>query len=542
MNVLDKAGLTKLWAKIKATFATKSELGMYVGGGVLANSLEIEQSDTSRVDINLNNANGSPNTITSINAATTAFAGVMSAADKKTLNIVSDGKYQNISYILYSELKNLRDNSQLVEGRYYRITDFVTTVAQEDAMSAGHAFDIIVLATSPNTLNENAKVVKHEGDTYFANSNLDAWEIKYDLDNDTTKYAWADATNGKGVIYYMKDEFNNECFYDFKNVQYKRYSIDATKTKDTGVLLTNSNSEERSLAIYNTLLRNKSLLTYNHSTEPLSSWGVYPELDQNKLYAAFGDTCIEQNGADVLWPVNEDEIRYIYTFNDGTSDFDASLNGLNGININNKITFDSRYDLKRALPYITIYGNNNIVSIYRYTAPNHSGITLFGSDNIITSCYSITLRGNSNILNETHGSTITSNYVTIDAESYDAQILDSNYIQLGYYCMYCTIISSSGIYFGQDAQNLFIKNSYYIHGGSCVTLQVAYAYGLELGSDAYCNLIQNYTTGSSAQLKNLEIKKINSIVPANLITLNANYSQILGLNSSGELVCKPALG
>ena len=30
-------------------------------------------------------------------------------------------------------------------------------------------------------------------------------------------------------------------------------------------------------------------------------------------------------------------------------------------------------------------------------------------------------------------------------------------------------------------------------------------------------------------------------IPANLITLNANYSQVLGLNSSGELVCKPVL-
>jgi len=26
--------------------------------------------------------------------------------------------------------------------------------------------------------------------------------------------------NGKGVIYYMKDEFGNECPYDFKNIVY----------------------------------------------------------------------------------------------------------------------------------------------------------------------------------------------------------------------------------------------------------------------------------------------------------------------------------
>lgn len=33
----------------------------------------------------------------------------------------------------------------------------------------------------------------------------------------------------------------------------------------------------------------------------------------------------------------------------------------------------------------------------------------------------------------------------------------------------------------------------------------------------------------------------NTTIPAGLITLNANYSQVLGLNSSGELVCKPVL-
>ncbi|MCF0227836.1 MAG: hypothetical protein HUJ52_03375, partial [Malacoplasma sp.] len=44
------------------------------------------------------------------------------------------------------------------------------------------------------------------------------WEIKYDINNDTSVYTWADATNGKGVIYYMKDEFGNEAGYDFKNI------------------------------------------------------------------------------------------------------------------------------------------------------------------------------------------------------------------------------------------------------------------------------------------------------------------------------------
>ena len=47
--------------------------------------------------------------------------------------------------------------------------------------------------------------------------------MKYCLDNDTTRFAWADTAGGKGVIYRMTDEHGNECPYDFKNVQFKRY-------------------------------------------------------------------------------------------------------------------------------------------------------------------------------------------------------------------------------------------------------------------------------------------------------------------------------
>ena len=84
--------------------------------------------------------------------------------------------------VTYEQLKSLRDNNSLTPGRQYRITDFVTTTTQEDTQSAGHPFDIIVTATSSNTLSEDAKAIQHVGDTYFANSDLAAWELKYEMD------------------------------------------------------------------------------------------------------------------------------------------------------------------------------------------------------------------------------------------------------------------------------------------------------------------------------------------------------------------------
>ena len=135
--------------------------------------------------------------------------------------------------VTHAKLVEMRDNAQLFAGAWYRITDFVTTVANKDnARSAGHDFDILVRALDSSTLDENARAIKHAGDTYFAGCNLAAWELKYSIDNDAKRFSWADQTNGKGVIWFMRDEWNNSKFYDFKNVQFKRWSVNEIQDKN----------------------------------------------------------------------------------------------------------------------------------------------------------------------------------------------------------------------------------------------------------------------------------------------------------------------
>lgn len=137
--------------------------------------------------------------------------------------------------VTYVELKSLRDNSKLIPGGVYRITDYQCTTTQTDTQSANHQFDIIVTADLKDRLNEAARAVRHDNDknlpdatdgtAYFANSKLEAWKIWYCLDNDASRFDWADVENGKGVIYRMIDEFNNDVPYDFKNIQFKRYKV-----------------------------------------------------------------------------------------------------------------------------------------------------------------------------------------------------------------------------------------------------------------------------------------------------------------------------
>ena len=171
------------------------------------------------VAMSLNDLNNKENALSAGTVA--AITDLEDKIDELSGNTGFDG----FEKITWSALKTLRDSSGLTPGKQYRITDYNTTTSQADTQAAGHQFDIIVVADSVNKLNENARAVLHNGDTYFSTSgaNLNAWEIKYSLDNDTKRFAWAvTGSTGRGVIYYMKDEWNNECPYDFKNIQFKR--------------------------------------------------------------------------------------------------------------------------------------------------------------------------------------------------------------------------------------------------------------------------------------------------------------------------------
>lgn len=128
----------------------------------------------------------------------------------------------------WAQLISLRNAHKLIPGQMYRITDYITTVANDpEAQSAGHPFDIVVMALSADSLSEHALAMHSARDTdgYFGDAKLEAWKIWYCLDNDTTRFQWADTTNGKGVIYRLIDEWHNDCPYDFKNIQFKRYKI-----------------------------------------------------------------------------------------------------------------------------------------------------------------------------------------------------------------------------------------------------------------------------------------------------------------------------
>ena len=108
----------------------------------------------------------------------------------------------------WAELKALRDGGNLVAGQHYRITDYQCTTSQANTQSAGHQFDIIVVADDESTLNENARAIMHDGDQYFTGCKLSAWKLLYCLDNDSSRFAWAQAGSegGNGSITFDVDK------------------------------------------------------------------------------------------------------------------------------------------------------------------------------------------------------------------------------------------------------------------------------------------------------------------------------------------------
>ena len=131
--------------------------------------------------------------------------------------------------VTYENLVKLVKQSKLRWGMLYRLTNYQATVNSElvnastrlqvvdSGQNTNHGFDIILRATSNNTLNENCRFMKSVNSYYFEDCALESWEGKYSLKNDHTRFEWADE-NGFGVIYYMKDNFGNEAYYDFKNI------------------------------------------------------------------------------------------------------------------------------------------------------------------------------------------------------------------------------------------------------------------------------------------------------------------------------------
>lgn len=129
-----------------------------------------------------------------------------------------------IVQVTYSELKELVDNAGLIVGKQYAITDYSCIYIQpvsnvEMEVAAPDVKYIICTAVSTNRLDEHVQYVRT--DEY-----LKITECLYSIDPSYRNWTKNMTTlSPKGVVYYMRDEYDNEMSYDFKHVKFRRWAV-----------------------------------------------------------------------------------------------------------------------------------------------------------------------------------------------------------------------------------------------------------------------------------------------------------------------------
>ena len=307
-------------------------------------------------------------------------------------------------------------------------------------------------ALTPVVVEDDILTVSPVPETKTVPVNMNAWELKYCLDNDKELFAWAD-TNGKGVVYYMKDEFGNEAPYDFKNVMYQRRYISAVNYSYLNPFRTKYLGEQSYSYITTT---SSTKYWYTFSNEDGTDGSLFGDASYNNIEAFIVDGQKQLNDIVALLSSNN-----------------KFLNGCNTMTIQGaKNTFDGCYNV------LISCGSSYFNGVRASTLVGMSSVTFNGGYNFrgagcgtstFTSCWDVDL-GNNLSSSEFGGG--------------------CNGITVGNYCQRITLgAGCSNITFGQYCMNLSV-------GIACANITLTNYYRFITIEDD-CSAVTLNTTGGS---------------------------------------------
>ena len=193
---------------------------------------------------------------------------------------------------------------------------------------------------------------------------------------------------GKGIIYYMKDEYNNECPYDFKNIQFKRYPI-ISMTSGSTDLVFDADNQKMKYALKDSdsnIFPTGAIIDENDSSYYFTFNAIFHDSETYDIY----DASVIQNGIisdkGGYFAVQNNKINEAHTSFDNPLDY-VQISKLNNIVINNIInSFEHIYWSSGC--YSNTFGNecqyNTFGSgYYSNTFGNNCNSNIFGE-----SCYS----------------------------------------------------------------------------------------------------------------------------------------------------------
>lgn len=154
---------------------------------------------------------------------------------KKNLGITTSGEFSEydpiVHLLTYDTVLQLKESEELKVGHVYVIQDFQTIYSDgSDGVMKGKTYWLFLHPTSRATFDPRVGIFCPED----SNNNCSKWTVEYDI----ARSEVATGEYNKGIITYLKDQNNNEAFYDFKNIKFKK-TLDELKdfpktyTKDT---------------------------------------------------------------------------------------------------------------------------------------------------------------------------------------------------------------------------------------------------------------------------------------------------------------------
>lgn len=171
-------------------------------------------------------------------------------------------------------------------------------------------------ALTPIVVEDGELVVSPHQEVKTVPVNMNAWELKYCLDNDKTLYDWA-IPEGKGVIYWMRDEFGNEACYDFKNVMFQRKRITATGHSNLNSLVGQYAGQSE---YYKVTCGNDSKFYYTFvGSDPSADGSLFGECNYTRISPYILDGKRSLNDLVLYWAINSfvDQNCYNCTFLSG---------------------------------------------------------------------------------------------------------------------------------------------------------------------------------------------------------------------------------
>lgn len=172
------------------------------------------------------------NTVTSVagrTGAVTLSASDISSGTLDDARLSSNVMFQNASKvtdITYADLITARDAGTLIAGSFYRITDFRSIYLNNVNEICGRVGDVVesvveplvVLAITSNKLSSQAFSESYPTDVIYYDPDLTY------IDGTVTALGF--------ITYRWETRYNIECYYDWRNVKFKRWGPDKTGISD----------------------------------------------------------------------------------------------------------------------------------------------------------------------------------------------------------------------------------------------------------------------------------------------------------------------